>query len=157
MSVLAIVGLVLLALLTGAGVLFRLLMRGKVYAESSVIVDGRVVYVHLRYGSKLPKALGASATTITRTICCRDYPTSLPQTVAGRGKISKGLMAHECAHVARRQRLGAWRYWSRFAWDWMRFLPHDKQREEAEAIVMAPLILTGTCPGVDASAVLALF
>jgi hypothetical protein len=140
-----------LALVAGALVVLKLLMRGQIFLGDGIYVDGFYVIIGLFYGSKLPKLFKVGATTIGYDIYFRTYPRSLGITVNGRPPISRHLAAHEVFHVVDRERRGWFGYWKRVLWQTaLHPFNHDARPYEQEAENAAPLIMSGFFPGIDA-------
>lgn len=149
MTLLVVLGLLLVGFL-----ILRLLMRGKLRQPFTIAVDGKPVQGEYRFGSKLPKVLGHSGTTINCTICFRGYTRAMNRTVMTAAgplpPIHPLLAANELFHVTDRVRRGFLRYWARIVWQGLTIRRHDDRPYEIESSVAAPLIVAGTYPGVDA-------
>lgn len=144
--------LILLAVAAGLYVVWKLLKRGQMTAREAITVDRKDVLLEFRFGSKLPKALKAAATTVTPVICFRCYPKNYPVQVVGRPPVSVELVAHEFGHVVRRVRLGWLEYW----WEIYRDIVvhpfnHAARPSEIQAEADGKAILAGTFLGVDAA------
>lgn len=153
--------ILLIVLAFGAGLYgaYRLLKRGRVREPAVFTLDGVLVDLELRFGSKLPKALRAAATTVTPVVCFRCYPRNSFVQVIGRPPISPELVAHELGgHVVRRLRIGALRYWWEIWRDIVRHpFRHDARASEQRAQADGIALLDGRLDGVDATAALRRF
>lgn len=133
-------------------VVFRLLKRGQIEEHDSIVLDEKNYKIILRFGSKLPKLLSASATTIALTICFRAYPRNLRMIVSGVNPISTYLVCHELYHVVDRIRSGPINYWFRI-WKDIIFHPfnHNARQTEIDAEAAAERIQLGLFKGLDAT------